>query len=225
VLVLFDIDDTLIDHASAFHLATVTLHRRVNSLMPVEDFAAQWSAAHRHYFDRYLAGELTYEQQSRARIRTVVDPGLRDDAADQLFTAYITSYEAAWSLFPDVAPCLDGLNRHQLGVISNGQRSQQVRKLERTGIIDRFGCIVISEDCGRAKPDAEIFRRACALIGESPGRTLYVGDSYDLDAMGARRAGLVGVWLDRAGSASSVHVPPVVRSLRELPHVVDSMAT
>jgi len=52
---------------------------------------------------------------------------------------------------------LDNLSRYRLGVVSNGQAHQQRMKLQRTGISGKFDCIVISEECGYAKPNPEIF--------------------------------------------------------------------
>jgi putative hydrolase of the HAD superfamily len=83
-------------------------------------------------------------------------------------------------------------------VISNGQAAQQRSKLERTGILDRFDRVLISEECGCAKPNAAIFHRACSMVDESPQQSVYVGDLYDVDAVAARAAGLTGIWLDRA---------------------------
>jgi putative hydrolase of the HAD superfamily len=59
------------------------------------------------------------------------------------------------------------------------------------------------------------------MAGESPERSVYVGDLYDVDAVAARNAGLVGVWLDRAGDASEHHVPPVIHSLAQLAQILD----
>jgi putative hydrolase of the HAD superfamily len=122
------------------------------------------------------------------------------------------------SAFPDARPCLDRLARagHRLGVISNGQGVMQRHKLGLAGLVDCFDCIVISEESGCAKPAAEIFLHACRNANEPVTNALYVGDRYDLDAEGARLAGLRGVWLDRAGRATDQHVPPIVRSLDEL---------
>ena len=125
-------------------------------------------------------------------------------------------------MFPDVGPCLEHLTSYRLGVISNGRTVQQRLKLARTGIADRFEGIVISEEYGCAKPNAEIFHRACSTAGESPDRSVYVGDLYDVDAVAARNAGLVGVWLDRAGNASEEHVPPVIHSLAQLVEILDA---
>jgi putative hydrolase of the HAD superfamily len=213
MLILFDIDDTLLDHSGAVRSAAMTLHEITGPPMGVEEFLLHWAAALERHFGRYLAGEITYQGQRRARVREVIDATLSDDAADQLFSRYLAAYEGAWSLFPDVRPCLGQLSQHRLGVISNGQTHQQRKKLMQTGIADRFECILISEECGCAKPSEDIFLRACAATGASPVNALYVGDQYELDAEAARRAGLLGVWLDRHGKATPRHSPPVIRTL------------
>ena len=109
-------------------------------------------------------------------------------------------------------------------MISNGQSAQQRAKLERLGIAERFRHVTISQDCGAAKPDPKIFRHACERCGIDPGAAVYVGDRYDLDAEGARRAGLTGVWLDRARTASLRHRAPIIRSLADLPALVEKLS-
>jgi putative hydrolase of the HAD superfamily len=220
MVILFDLDDTLLNHSRASDAATAALHARVKSPLAFEEFASSWTSAHRRHFDRYLAGDISFDEQRRARIRDAIDSTLSEREADDVFAIYLDHYEASWSLFSDTLPCLDGLSRHRLGVVSNGQTRQQRLKLERMGIAKRFECVVVSEECGCAKPAPEIFLRACSLLGAEPENAIYVGDLYDVGAVGARDAGLVGVWLDRAGMASVGHVPPLIRSLYDLPPFV-----
>ncbi len=218
--ILFDIDDTLIDHSSAFLAASHALYDTARPRVEFEAFLAVWSTAHRRHFDRYLAGDLTYEQQALARVRDTLGEHLSDESAADLWSVYYTSYEVAWTLFPDVVPCLDALAGYRLGVLSNGQGAQQRRKLTRTGIADRFHVTVMSGDHGCPKPLVDAFLRACAALGTSPAETVYVGDHYQLDAEGARQAGLVGIWLDRARAQSDAHSPPMIRSLLDLPKIL-----
>jgi putative hydrolase of the HAD superfamily len=154
-------------------------------------------------------------------MREVIDASLSDGAADGLFANYLANYEARWSLYSDVLPCLDAIADHHLGVISNGQRDMQRRKLTQTGIVNRFECVLISEECGCTKPESTIFLRACSLLGESPESSIYVGDRYDLDAQASRTAGLRGVWLDRKGRATSKHSPPIIDTLAGLRALLD----
>jgi putative hydrolase of the HAD superfamily len=223
MLILFDIDDTLVDHTAAANAGARVLHARVGSSLPVDEFLTRWGDALERHFDRYLAGEVTFQGQRRDRAREVVDLSLTDARADGVYATYQAAYEAGWSLFPDVLPCLDLLSSiHSLGVISNGEARQQRAKLTSTGITDRFACILISEECGFAKPSKEIFLRACEMAGESPTNAIYIGDRYAVDAQGARAAGLGGVWLDRRGRATAAHAPPVIRGLDELSGLVDA---
>jgi len=185
----------------------------VASPLSLDQFHVVWSASLRRQFDRYLAGELSYDEQRLTRVREVIDPTLSDEAADRVFSIYLDKYEAGWSLFPDVESALEKLSHHRMGIVTNGQVLQQRAKLERTGLLDRFDCVVISEDYGTAKPDPAIFLRACSLLGEAPSSCVHVGDHYDLDVMGARRAGLGSILLDRAGNATAEHEPPIIRSL------------
>jgi putative hydrolase of the HAD superfamily len=216
MVIFFDIDDTLVDHGSAIRAAVETLHRTVVVNISLEEFFLVWTSALKRHFDRYLAGELSYESQRRARVHETIDPTMSDEAADRVFATYLASYEAHWRLFPDVLPCLERLARYRLGVISNGQAAQQRSKLQRTGILDRFDGVLISEECGCAKPNAAIFHRACSMVEESPQQSVYVGDLYDVDAVAARAAGLTGIWLDRAGRVSVKHAPPMIHSLAQL---------
>lgn len=222
VLVLFDIDDTLVDYAAAFRSATTALHEEVGAPRALEDFLLTWTAAHERHYPGYLAGDLSYEDMRRARVRETIDPALSAEAADRLFGIYLASYESHWSLFADVRPCLDRLSRHRLGVISNGPGAEQRSKLVRMGISHLFEGVFISEECGVAKPAAEIFLRACSTLGEPPTNAVHVGDRYDFDAEAARRAGLHGVWLDRKCTATARHLTPIIRILDELVPLLES---
>ena len=172
------------------------------------------------HFPRYLRGELTYEEQRRARLRQTVASGSTDSEADRLFGCYFEAYESAWALFPDALACLMRLEHVPLGIISNGNGAEQRRKLARTGIADRFRIVHISGECGYAKPAPEVFLGACSAAGVAPQLSTYVGDLYETDAVGARRAGLRGIWLNRGDSAVPDREAPMIRGLDELPALV-----
>lgn len=214
--ILFDLDDTILDHAEAFQKGTQALHARFATSLTLTEFAAAWEASLKIQYERYLAGAISYEQQRLERVRDVLDPSLSDSEAMGWFSVYRDAYESAWRIFPDAASALEALSSRPLGIITNGQVDQQRKKLRVLGIAERFSCVVISESVGHAKPSPTIFRHACELLGEAPDRCAYVGDRYDLDAQGARDSGLVGIWLDRQGTATAAHVGPIIRSLEQL---------
>jgi putative hydrolase of the HAD superfamily len=114
-----------------------------------------------------------------------------------------------WSgLDPATIPALDRLRKEgiPLGVVSNSDG--RVREaLEAAGVGGFFEVVVDSKLAGFEKPDPRIFHPALAALGVSPADALYVGDLYEVDVIGARRAGMAAVLLDPAGLHASRDVP------------------
>jgi putative hydrolase of the HAD superfamily len=218
--VFFDIDDTLVDHSTAIHDATVDLYKSLNLDIAFDEFQAGWAAAHARYYPRFLRGEMSYLDAYRARVRDAVDQKMTDEAVDSLFAGYLARYEGCWTLFPDALPCLDRLQSVTLGIISNGRGVEQRRKLRNLGIESRFAFVCVSEDIGIAKPAPAIFLHACGAMGVRPIEAVYVGDQYEIDACAAREAGLDAIWLDRRAVAAATHPVQVIKTLDELPDIV-----
>lgn len=217
MVILFDIDGTLIDHDQAELVAVAALHGRLGLSGTVSEFQCQWRIALERHYARYLSGELSIQEQRRARFRDVVHPALSDLDADQMSATYLDDYLSACRLFPDVEPTLAQLTPYRLGVVSNSERAQQQTKLGRNGIAHRFDTMIMSAECGIAKPAPGIFHLACETMGVPPSKAVYVGDRLDIDADAARRAGLRGIWLDRAALEDGDDPRVRIRSLSALP--------
>lgn len=114
-----------------------------------------------------------------------------------------------WSgVDPSTPAALDRLREagYALGVVSNSDgRVQQA--LADVGLGRFFAVVVDSRLVGFEKPDPRIFTPALAALGVTPGESLYVGDLYEVDVVGARRAGMAAVLLDPAGLHASRDVP------------------
>jgi putative hydrolase of the HAD superfamily len=211
--VFFDVDDTLVDYATA---ASAALNR---ALGPDVDQAA-WAAL--PHYERFSSGELGFEQM---RVLRMVDylaaHGRQDEAAEDLEQLRIDHLSERCESFSDVLSCLGELQQRGLvlGAITNNDGAHQRAKLIRVGIDPYLSALAISGELGFAKPDPRIFHHACAQLGVEPGEAIHVGDRLDLDARAAAAAGLRGVWLDRSGSSAAVEVPDgvaVIRGLDEL---------
>lgn len=220
--VLFDVDDTLVDHAGAGRAAILARLREVG-LPHGAEAADRWRELEERHFGRFLAGELGFEEQRRSRVRGMVDEDLDDVAADAWFAAYNERFESGWACFDDVLAALALLDARGLpvGVVTNLDAVRQRRKLDLVGLTGRFEVLVGLDALGVAKPDPAVFRHACSLLGTAPADTAFVGDRLDHDALGARDAGLLAVWLDRTGGDADVPAGVTrVRSLAELEEVL-----
>ena len=205
--VLFDLDDTLFAHRAAAADGIVAHARSLGEPYAVADAAAEaaeWHRLEEHHYHRYLAGDIGFDEQRWHRAREYAarhGVPLTDDDAPVWWAGYFERYVESWRLHEDAVPCLDELERGirgvAFGIITNGELDFQLRKIDATGIRARFATIVASGDVGVTKPDARIFELACERLGVQPQEAAYVGDRLGTDAIGAARAGLTGIWIDR----------------------------
>lgn len=225
--VCLDIDDTLVDYGVSMRAGLIEM------LGHDDAWQAWWAVTERHY-RRFTSGEVDYETMRHERTRTFFAErgvALGDGEIRALEHRRMAAMRRAWRLFDDVLPCLRRLREagQRLAVITNAAGCHQRDKLAAVGIVDVFDALVISGELGRAKPDPIIFHAACSALGVPPEQTVHVGDRMDLDVVGARGAGLHGVWLDRSRGCRpqprclSADVP-VIEDLTALPGLVAELA-
>ena len=89
------------------------------------------------------------------------------------------------------------------------------RKLGRLGLEGLFECAQWSEESGYLKPNPEPFLRIADCLGSTPETTVYVGNSYEYDVVGAKSVGMVAVHLARRRVAGGV-ADFTTRSYRDL---------
>ncbi len=210
-VVLFDLDDTLFAHRGAVADGILRYLAALGGPFDGVDQAgavALWQELEERHYHSYLAGRLDFPGQRRERARDFAAAHgvpLTDQEAADWFGAYFEHYRASWRLHDDALPCLAALESEfpgiRFGLITNGERSHQQPKLDRTGLGDRVERVITSAAFGVAKPDRRIFEHACAVFGVVPADAVYVGDRIRTDAIGAAGAGLTAVWLDRREAA------------------------
>lgn len=205
--VLFDIDDTLVDTATAFGAGLAEAFGAIVELTPEQhgEVVQIWRADAGGHFRRYVSGEVDIVTQRRARVLEITRrlglPDLDDARFASWDDAYHAAFAASWTLFEDAHACVaaavvDGL---AVGVVTNAPGELQRAKIAAVGLADLLPTLVAVDTLGVGKPDARAFQEGCRLIGTDPAATVYIGDELDTDALAAVDAGLVGVWLDRPG--------------------------
>jgi putative hydrolase of the HAD superfamily len=226
-MIFFDIDGTLIDHASASAAASLLLYDQFPGEIPFahQHFPAAWETILNKHFNRFCRGEISNWEQRRERMREIfARPDFTDAEADSRYQVFIRAYESLTCAFDDAAPCLEKLADQPLGIISNGAREQQIGKLERAGLRRYFSVMVFSEDVGFGKPDSRIFLEACRRAGESPSNCVHVGDDVVADIDASHALGIQPVWVDRLGRNQEKLPARRVTSLHELGHALERLA-
>jgi putative hydrolase of the HAD superfamily len=104
--------------------------------------------------------------------------------------------------------------RYPLAVISNAD-GKIGDVLTRCGIADCFASITDSGLVGYEKPHPAIFEAALRGMDAAAEQSLYVGDMYSVDYLGATRAGMQAILFDVSGAYRESGLPRV-ESLEEL---------
>ena len=138
--------------------------------------------------------------------------------ADSLRTPWSpnTQNSANWDqILPGTREALDRIRRdYAIAVISNADGKIDA-VLRRCGIDDCFASITDSGNVGHEKPHPAIFAAALQRMKANPAESLYVGDVYSVDYVGARNAGMDAVLFDVSGAYREQKFPRV-ESLGEL---------
>ena len=126
--------------------------------------------------------------------------GISDDGLQKQLTD-TTRISANWCIIPPgTREVLERIGkRYQIAVISNADgKIHEV--LGACGIADCFRTITDSGSVGYEKPHPAIFEAALRGLNAAPEESLYVGDGYAIDYVGATNAGMQAMLLDVAGA-------------------------
>ena len=85
-------------------------------------------------------------------------------------------------------------DRYRIGVISNNFGNTQ-GWCDEYNLLPLLDIVVDSTVVGVSKPEADIFHAALTGINASPNETIYVGDTYLDDVVGAKSVGMWTAWL------------------------------
>lgn len=123
-------------------------------------------------------------------------------------------------LYPDTLSTLKTLKErgYRLGCVTDGWADIQRGKLETVGLTDMFEVIVVSEEVQAPKPRPQMFEKALQELHLRPEETVYVGDVFAKDVLGAYRLGIRPVWFwpEHRGCSADVTVIHRLSELLEL---------
>jgi putative hydrolase of the HAD superfamily len=171
----------------------------------------------KNQFDRIMTTNGTSDQSFwwMYYSQLFLEIGLQDDALRDELVASIRD-SANWNvILPRTPDHLSKIGeRFRIAVISNADGKIE-NVLQKCGMAQYFATITDSGLVGFEKPRPEIFRHALKSMNALPEQSLYVGDVYSVDYLGATGAGMEAMLMDVPGAYCDLGVPGV-RSLEEL---------
>ncbi|GAB1820129.1 HAD family hydrolase [Herbidospora sp. RD11066] len=180
-LVLFDLDNTLIDLDGAFG----TWAAEFTATHDLGDEGLRWimdlDIPHRDLMFRW--------------IKYHFDLG---ESSDDLWAAYRARMPHLVECRPEVLAMLARLRAQgwKVGIVTNGTADNQLGKLRATGLAEAVDGYALSGVEGIRKPDAALFEIAATRCGATlAGGGWMVGDNPVADVDGGRAAGLRTIWV------------------------------
>ena len=203
--VFFDLDGTLCDSDTAWSIAQNEMFQLLRHQYPAVSEAAlteAWKTVHQELFKQLDAGKCAMADVRDSRFQCLfkeldlpIDRAM-EDLSDFFCSRYLTNLR----LYDDVT-VLEKLHTYPVGIITNGAHDEhtdsQLSKVRHLGLSERIQSLMISGEIGVRKPNIEIFHVACERAGVSPKEAVFVGDTVENDIVGANRAGMTSILIDR----------------------------
>ena len=169
-------------------------------------------------------GKTTKEHLKTERFRTLfeqhgidVDPVLAGERFLEALPESVVLLEGALEICEWLSA------RGEVGVITNGIKHVQNRRIANSGLGAHFGFVSVSEECGFAKPDVRFFEYSVKLARKfDKASTIMIGDRIDADVKGAHDFGIDACWFNPVGHprpefiAKPLHEITELRELREI---------
>ena len=203
--VFFDLDNTLCDSDAAWSVVqseTFQLLREHYPDVSEEALAEAWSAVHQRLFQQLNAGKCSMADVRDSRFHCLFrELGLPVGKITEELNDFLSSrYLMNLRLYDDVT-ILEELHAYHVGIITNGAHDEhtdsQLSKVRYLGLNERIQSLTISGEIGVRKPNLEIFKVACERAGVLLEEAIFVGDSVENDIVGANRAGMTSVLINR----------------------------
>ena len=194
----FDLDHTLWDFEAN---ARITLSELYHSMRLEDRGVNDFDLFHKNYlehndnlWERYRNGLIRQEDLRVKRMwLALLDFKIADDVlAKEMSDKFLELLPARTILFPYTKEILQYLTEkdYRLHLITNGFEVTQHSKLRYSGLAPFFKEVITSEGSNSLKPKREIFDYAFKKTGAVPEKSIMIGDSIDVDILGAVNAGI-----------------------------------
>ena len=225
-VILWDIDGTLLDFETAEKQAIRKCFEIFGLGECTDEMIARYSVINRGYWERLERKEISKPEVLVGRFQEFfAKEGIETDCAEKFNSEYQLRLGDTICFCDDGYELVKGLKtKVKQYAVTNGTKVAQVKKLNKSGLVDLFDDVFISEDIGVEKPDIKFFNHVWNVIGQySSDEVLIVGDSLTSDMQGGNNAGILCCWYNPKGleNTNGVKLDYEVQSLQEVLKILE----
>lgn len=210
-LIIFDIDNTLIDHRYSviIGIAEVKRYLKVLPNSPDEELALKYDQIAWLMNKQLYMTKLSRVEARAERLKALFRQYELYLEYEDLLNAsqiYQSAYDKSANLIEGVENILLSLfSNYKLGIVTNSSLEKQSNRLAVCQIDKYFHFVVAAADIGIFKPDPAIYSRALALGQCAPQDTVFIGDSWEQDVVAPLSLGMNAIWFNRHGQGTHTY--------------------
>ena len=216
---LFDLDSTLFDSALSEKLALKASFERY-AISLTDEFLTQYKIINTQLWLDFEQGTISLDQLRVERFSRLCHKLNLTIPPHKLADLYEANLGISGKLYAGATELLALIKQTaKTGLITNGLESVQKARLRHFNLYQYFDAILISGECGLAKPDPAIFQSSLDLLDhEHVDSVLMIGDSLSSDIAGANNFGIDSCWYNpkRLKLQSNISPTFTVYSLQEI---------
>lgn len=224
----FDLDHTIWDFDAN---AKATLEQMHIDFSLAERGIHDFELFHKNYLQhneklwaRYRNGWIKQEELRLKRMwLSLLDFKIADETlAKEMSDRFLELLPTRTILFPNTIEVLNYLHDkgYAMHIITNGFEKTQHSKLTNSGLSTYFKNVITSEGSNSLKPHKEIFEFSLAKAGATVEESIMIGDSLEVDIVGAMQVGMDTVHTNYINSLQEVKPTYTITNLNELKEIL-----
>lgn len=189
----FDLDNTIWDFdLNSYHALREVYEQYGLPALGYENFNQVYNRNNNHLWELYRKHEITKADLAASRFSlTFEELGIASIDGSEFNHLYLERMphqirlcEGARELLDELAPWF------KMHIITNGFVEVQHKKLANSDLAKYFTHVFISEELKSPKPAPEIYHHALKTSNARKKESLMIGDSWDVDIIGAMNVGI-----------------------------------
>ena len=224
-VLLWDIDGTLLNFLAAEKAAMKKCFEVCGIGECTDEMIARYSKINRKYWEMLERGEITKPQVLIGRFEEFFE-------SEGVVTDYATEFNKEYQvrLGDTICFCDNGYEivkslkgRVKQYAVTNGTKVAQDKKLAKSGLVELFDAVFISEEIGVEKPGVGFFEKVWDSIGKyKSDEVMIIGDSLTSDIQGGNNAGILCCWYNPKGAVNDkgVRVDYEIDDLQKVKEII-----
>jgi len=194
-LILFDLDNTILDFSK---IEAYSLKKTLKNygITVEEAVVEEYRKINKEEWDKFQDKKQTKKETTINRFCRLSKFIGKEFPVEKVNEEYLEHLTEEVYFIKEAEDTLEKIKTTgiRMGMLSNGVKKVQEKRFEKAGLGRFFEHVLTSEEAGVPKPDPKIFGMILDKFEIKPEKTLFVGDSYESDIVGALNSGMKPIW-------------------------------